>query len=146
VLHLYGNAPDMLKRQNQPVDHRDQARPRRRILLIDDDPDAALFATHVLTTRGGFDVTHAANAAGALRAAATGHWDLVLTEAEVRGLTGTELVAAMRRLTPASPVVVLTAHVPDEATAAELRRHADAFLSKPVRIDCLIATVTALAG
>jgi CheY-like chemotaxis protein len=136
----------MLRRKYQPVDLSDQARLRRRILLIDDDPDAALFATHVLTTRGQCDVTHAADAAAGLRAAAAGRWDLVLTEVEVRGLTGTELLHALRRLAPALPIVILTAHMPAEATAAELRSHADAFLSKPVRIDCLIATVITLTG
>jgi DNA-binding response OmpR family regulator len=136
----------MLRSQYQQVDHRDQARPRRRILLIDDDPDAALFATYVLTTRGHFDVTHAAGAAAGLRAAATERWDLVLTEVEVRGLTGTELLQGLRQLTPALPIVVLTAHMPPEATAAELRGHADAFLTKPVRIDCLVTTVIALTG
>jgi CheY-like chemotaxis protein len=132
--------------QYQPVDQSDQARQRRRILVIDDDPDAALFATYVLTTRGHCDVTHAADAATGLRAAATGRWDLVLTEVEVRGLTGTGLVAALRRLTPALPIVVLTAQLPPDATADELRGHADAFLTKPVRIDRLITTVAALAG
>jgi DNA-binding response OmpR family regulator len=124
----------------------DLPRPRRRILLIDDDPDAALFTTHVLTTRGPFDVTHAADPAAALRAAAAAHWDLVLTEAQLPGVSCLELLLGLRRLAPALPVAVLTSHVATEAAVTELRGHAAAILHKPVRIDDLIAAVTALTS
>ena len=53
---------------------------RARILLVEDDPEAALFAFHVLTKRAQFDVTHTADPAVALELAAAGHWDLVLTD------------------------------------------------------------------
>lgn len=120
------------------------AAPRARILLVENDPDAALFAIHVLGTRGGFDVTHAADTADALRLAATQAWDLVLTDLELPGMTGLELLRALRRLAPGLPVAVLTAQHPAEAQAAEVRGLADAFLYKPVPVDDLIATVTAL--
>jgi FixJ family two-component response regulator len=42
----------------------------------------------------------------------------------------------------ALPVVVITSHV--HLRTAALRRRADEFLTKPVRIDQLLATVTAL--
>ena len=115
---------------------------RARILLVEDDPEAALFAVHVLTKRAQFDVTHTADPAVALDLAAAGHWDLVLTDFELPGMTGLELLDALRRIAPALPVVVITSHV-HLRTAALLRR-ADEFLTKPVRIDQLLATVTAL--
>jgi len=34
---------------------------RGRIILVEDDPEAALFAVHVLTKRAQFDVTHTAD-------------------------------------------------------------------------------------
>jgi CheY-like chemotaxis protein len=116
-----------------------------RILLIDDDPDAALFASHVLADRGGYDVTHAADAPSAFRLAAGGPWDLVLTEAGLPGLTGPDLVAAVRRLAPATPVAVLTGHALDDDTAA-MRGTAVVVLEKPVTIGRLIGTVTSLVG
>src|SRR5260370_33331633 len=42
-----------------------------RILVVDDDPKAALFAVYVLANRARFDVTHPAEPAAALRLAVT---------------------------------------------------------------------------
>jgi DNA-binding response OmpR family regulator len=118
---------------------------RGRILLVEDDPDAALFAVHVLANRGRFEVTHTADPAVALRLAAAEHWDLVLTDLDLPGMTGLELLGALRRVAPALPVAVVTAHAPGATTAALLRL-ADEYLEKPLRADQLIATATALIG
>jgi CheY-like chemotaxis protein len=117
---------------------------RGRILLVEDDPEAALFAVHVLTKRAQFDVTHTADPAVALRLAAAGHWDLVLTDLELPGMTGLELLHALRQVAPALPVAVVTAHAPVGTTHEALLSEADAYLSKPLRIDQLISTATDL--
>jgi CheY-like chemotaxis protein len=116
------------------------AAPRGRILVIEDDPDAALFAVHVLARRGNFDVTHMADPAAAVGLAAAEHWDLVLTDMDMPGMTFPELLGELRRVAPALPVAVLTAH----AEESELRHGAEAFLTKPVRIEQLIATASSL--
>ena len=41
------------------------------------------------------------------RLAADGHWDLLLTDLDMLGMTGLELLAALRQLAPALPVVVV---------------------------------------
>ena len=74
---------------------------RGRILVVEDDPEAALFAVHVLAHQGQFDVTHTADPAVALRLAADEHWDLVLTDMEMPGMTGLELLCALREVAPA---------------------------------------------
>jgi CheY-like chemotaxis protein len=85
------------------------AGPRGRILLIEDDPDAALFAVYVLANRGQFEVTHTADPAAALRLAAAEHWDLVLTDLDLPGMTGLELLGALRQVAPALPVPAVKA-------------------------------------
>jgi CheY-like chemotaxis protein len=117
---------------------------RGRILLVEDDPEAALFAVTVLSKRGQFEVTHTADPAVALELAAARCWDLVVTDMEMPGMTGLELLDALRRIAPALPVAVVTAHV-HLRTAALLRR-ADEFLTKPVRVDQLLAMATTLTG
>ncbi len=99
---------------------------------------------HVLGKRGQFEVTHTADPAVALELAATGCWDLVLTDVDMPGMTGLELLDALRRISPTLPVAVLTAHA--HLSPAALRGRADEFLTKPVRIDLLLATATALIG
>ena len=117
---------------------------RGRILLVEDDPEAALFAVTVLSKRGHFEVTHTADPAVALELAAAECWDLVVTDMEMPGMTGLELLDALRRISPALPVAVVTAHA-HLRTAALLRR-ADEFLTKPVRVDQLLAMATTLIG
>jgi DNA-binding response OmpR family regulator len=117
---------------------------RGRILLVEDDPDAALFAVYVLGVRGQFDVTHTADPAVALQLVAAGGWDLVVTDVEMPGMNGLDLLDALRRVAPALPVAVVSAHVHLRATA--LLGRADDFLAKPLRVDQLLATATALIG
>jgi DNA-binding response OmpR family regulator len=119
---------------------------RGRILIVEDDPDAALYAMHVLGNRGRFEVTHTADAAAALRLAATKPWDLVLTEVKVAGMTGLELLEGLREAAPGLPVAVITGHVIAGDLMAALRSRADEYLIKPVGVDRLIATAAALTA
>jgi CheY-like chemotaxis protein/LmbE family N-acetylglucosaminyl deacetylase len=120
--------------------------PPGRILLIEDDPVAAHFAMQVLGKRGGFDVRHTPDPAVALQLAGSEAWDLVLTDAELPGMTGLELLAALRQLAPALPVAVITAHEAADPAVQPLRAAADEFLQKPVRPQQLRATAAALAA
>ena len=81
-----------------------------RILVVEDDPEAAGYLLHVLRNRGGFEVTHIADPAAALDRARAEHWDLVLTDVEMPGMTGIELLEAVREIAPQLPVAVVTAH------------------------------------
>ena len=81
----------------------------------------------------------------ALRLAADEHWDLVVTDLDMPGMTGLELLGALRQLAPALPVAVVSAHVLDGAPAG-LLGPADRYLEKPLRVDELIATATVLIG
>ncbi len=123
----------------------DDGRPGR-ILLVEDDAVAAHFALHVLGKRGGFDVTHTPDPAVALRHVSSADWDLVLTDAELPGMTGLEFLAALRRLSPDLPIVVITAHEAADIAMRELREQSDEFLQKPVRPDRLLAVAAALVA
>jgi CheY-like chemotaxis protein len=117
---------------------------RRRLLLVDDDPDAALFFTHVLTRQGGFDVTHRPDPHAALQLARCEHWDLVVTDLDLPGMTGLELIAALRSAGRALPVLLVTARDPRYLPPAT---HApDALLAKPVPAARLLATAATLVA
>jgi CheY-like chemotaxis protein len=125
----------------------DPGGPRGRILVVEDDPEAALYAVHVLSRMGHFDVAHTPDPAVALQRATSEQWDLVLTDLDMPGMTGLELLAELRQAVPALPVAVITAHVISSGTAEELRKSADAFLEKPVPPDRLVAVAaTLIAG
>ena len=122
----------------------DLGRPRGRILVVEDDSEAAYYAVHVLTRMGHFNVVHTFDPVVALYRATAESWDLVLTDVDLPGMTGLELLAALREAVPALPVAVITAHITSSANADALRKSADAFLEKPVPPARLVAVVTAL--
>jgi two-component system, NtrC family, response regulator HydG len=120
--------------------------PPARILVVEDDPEAAEYLVHVLGNQGGFEVVHAADPSEALGRAAVGDWDLVLTDVEMPGMTGLELLGQLREIAPQLPVAVVTAHASVDYAVQALRHSADEFLEKPVRPDRLLATVAALVA
>ena len=115
------------------------------ILVVEVDPEAALFAVHVLANRCRFEVIHTADPVVALRLATDEPWDLLVTDLDMPGMTGLELLGALRQVAPGLPVAVVSAHALDGAPAG-LLGHADRYLEKPLRVDQLIATATALIG
>jgi LmbE family N-acetylglucosaminyl deacetylase/ActR/RegA family two-component response regulator len=123
-----------------------QPTPRGRILLVEDDPDTARFIVHVLGARAGFDIEHVSTPLVALPRIGPERWDLVITDIEMPGMSGIELLETLRRQAPALPVAVVTAHVTMANTLGALRGRADEFLQKPLRPDVLIDTVTTLVS
>jgi DNA-binding NtrC family response regulator len=121
------------------------AEPRGRILMVEDDPDHAFYALEVLQRRGGFEVVHVTDPTEALRRAGEA-WDLVLTDVEMPGMTGLELLESLRQVAPGLPVAVVTAHGGVSNLAAALRSSADEFLQKPLAPDQLTGTVAALVA
>jgi DNA-binding response OmpR family regulator len=117
-----------------------------RILMVEDDAVMAHFMTHVLARRGGFEVSHTPDPAIALERARAQSWDLVLTDVELPGMTGLELLQELRRACPGVPVGVVTAHKATEVTMRDLRDQADQFLEKPIQPDRLQEAVTALVA
>jgi LmbE family N-acetylglucosaminyl deacetylase/CheY-like chemotaxis protein len=115
-----------------------------RILVVEDDPVSAMFVTHVLAKRGGFDVTHTPDPRMALEWARSQTWDLVITDVEMPGMTGLELLEQLRRSSPELPVAVITAYASVDYAVRALRSDADEFLEKPVRPEHLISAATAL--
>ena len=115
---------------------------RGRVLVVEDDPDTARFEVEVLRL-GGFDVTHTPDPAEALRRAREG-WDLVVTDVQMPGMSGLELLEALRRVAPDLPVAVVTAYATVNNVVTALHSRADDFLQKPLMPDKLLATATAL--
>jgi LmbE family N-acetylglucosaminyl deacetylase len=120
--------------------------PAARILLVEDDPDSAEYVLHVLRGHGGDEVTHVLAPGAALEAVRDGRWDLVLTDVEMPGMTGLELLGRLREIDPLLPVAVLTAHASVDYAVQALRNHADEFLEKPVTPDRLTAVVAGLVA
>jgi CheY-like chemotaxis protein len=124
-----------------------EAAARARILLVEDDPDLALFASHVLTRRGRFAVTHTPDPGTALALAADGSYQLVFVDLDLPVMSGLELIAALRRQQPGFPVVLLVPAALRACHTAALRAsRPDAVLAKPVPAFDLLAAAASLLG
>lgn len=115
-----------------------------RVLVVDDDPDLVLLVKVLLERRAQADVAVASNGVEALEAASAFHPDVVVTDIEMPGLNGIELLTELRRRTPDVGVVVMTAHVSVEHAVSALRAQADEFLQKPLDNAKMVETVQRL--
>ncbi len=117
-----------------------------RVVIVEDDPDVAQYAKTVLEKRGGCDVRTTGNPFDATALVADFEPDVVLTDIEMPGMTGLELMEQIRAVQPDLPIIVMTAHVSVDYAVAALRAQADEFLTKPIAAAELVATVQRLAA
>lgn len=115
-----------------------------RILVVDDDPDVALLVKTVLERRAGCVVDLAEDGSAAIARVSEVRPDVVVTDIEMPGLSGIDLLTELRRTIPTVPVIVMTAHVSVEYAVSALRAQADEFLTKPLDNARLVEAVTAL--
>jgi two-component system response regulator HydG len=121
----------------------DTSGPTGRILLVDDDPALGGYLARILR-RGGFDVVHELDSESALVRVQAEQWDLLMTDVEMPGMSGLELLDRVHELVPGLPVAVLTGHPSVDYAVSALRGAAAEFLSKPVSPVDLLAKATEL--
>jgi DNA-binding NtrC family response regulator len=121
---------------------------RGRILLIDDDRVFAIWVAQVVHKRGGYQLKHVPDPMAGLRCVENEPWDLVITDIELPGMNGFELLERIHLLEPGLPIAVMTAHaVVDGAVvgAATAERSATVeFMTKPVPSADLLSRVAVL--
>jgi two-component system response regulator PilR (NtrC family) len=117
------------------------ARSIPRVLVVDDEPDLRELLELTLV-RMGLDVDSAATVSEARAALSNTTYALCLTDMRLPDGSGMELVEAIGREFPATPVAVLTAFGSTDNAVAALKAGAFDYLSKPVALDHLRQLVT----
>ncbi|MHC4469524.1 MAG: sigma-54-dependent transcriptional regulator [Planctomycetota bacterium] len=112
----------------------------QRILLVDDDV-SLLRVTEKQLTDAGYEVTAVPSAEDALEAYSTEQVDLVVTDVEMPGMDGLELLAELKRREPEAAVLVITAYGNVERTVTAMKTGAADFLEKPFRRQSLLLSV-----
>ncbi|GMV81905.1 MAG: transcriptional regulator [Planctomycetota bacterium] len=103
-----------------------------RVLVIDDELLMREFLSESLQ-RLGCEVTTAPNGAdGVARLLEGAGFDLVLTDLRMDGMSGLEVLAAVREKSPRSLVAVITAHAEMDTVAEALNGGAFDYLTKPL--------------
>jgi LmbE family N-acetylglucosaminyl deacetylase/ActR/RegA family two-component response regulator len=116
-----------------------------RVLVVEDDELVAEIALAALATLN-VDAVHVADGRRALVRLTTDKWDLVVTDIELPGATGLQILEAAKDAAPGTPVILMTAHQQLDYAIAAVRGRADEFLVKPIDPEKLASTAKALLG
>jgi two-component system NtrC family response regulator len=111
------------------------------VLVVDDEESQRSVLAGFLRKRG-LQVSAAATAAEALEIARGSVLDLVLTDLRMPGMTGVELLEALRRQVPDLPVIVMTAFGTVANAVDAMKKGAADYLTKPIDLDELEVLVT----
>ncbi|HEV7239357.1 MAG TPA: response regulator [Thermoanaerobaculia bacterium] len=116
---------------------------KHRILIVDDDPGIRCLLVAYLR-REGFQMLEACNGRQALEEMRAGNADLVILDLMMPEVSGMDVLCeraadtSLRQI----PVIVVSANVRREVTAAVLGQDIRAVIAKPFDLDALLAIVT----
>jgi len=122
------------------------------ILVVDDEPDVEqLFRQQFRRDlrSGRFAMEFAQSAAAALEriaAAAERSLILILSDINMPGMSGLELLPRAKSLRPAVPIIMITAYGDAETKRKALERGAEALLTKPIDFGSLRSEIDLRVG
>ncbi|MEJ8568092.1 response regulator transcription factor [Elongatibacter sediminis] len=116
---------------------------RRRILVVEDEPDiAALVELHL--NDNDFDVAVARDGHEGMRLAFARNWDLVILDLRLPGPDGLSICRALRRDQRFVPILILTSKSAELDRVLGLNLGADDYVTKPFSVSELVARVKAI--
>jgi len=113
------------------------------ILIADDDASTRATIADVLREEG-HDVVTVSDGREAIDALERVDPALVVTDLHMPLVDGTELLGAVRKRNPGTPVVIITADGEAHARLQTGAVRADGYLLKPIDLDAMLAQVDAL--
>ncbi len=112
------------------------AAPKRRILVVDDEP-LVCDAVKMMLTFDGHTVRTTSNGAEALALFDKEAFDLVITDFAMPAMKGDELAVAIKARNPKQPVVMITAYAETLQSSGQKLKGVDFIISKPFLLENL---------
>ena len=119
---------------------------RTRVLVVEDDLDQARLLVRWLESTGLYEVTHAPSGSDGETMIRTGEWDVFVSDIELPGMSGLDLLRLAKEVLPDTPTLLITAHENFDYAVEAIQRRADDFLVKPLSRTAFLEKVAALAG
>ena len=110
-----------------------------RVLVIEDDP-AVRDSVQAFLEYFGYECEIAADGPNGLKRFEGHTWDLVITDLTLPGMTGWQVIDAIRGRVPRVPVIVITG-VDDPGVRTQARQSQVSLLLKPFGLDVLKAAL-----
>jgi DNA-binding NtrC family response regulator len=111
-----------------------------KLLIVDDDPAVVSWLEDELT-EAGYAVQSASSGAAALETLKERTFDVVVSDVEMPGLRGSELLARILERRPAQLVLLITAFGSIELAVESVRAGACDFIAKPFPIEALVQAI-----
>lgn len=109
--------------------------PGKKILVVDDEENIRSSLEEILS-RDGYHVTTVESGEAALHMLESErHFDVALIDLKMRGVSGIDVLKALRQHAPQTVAIVLTAHASLETAVEAVRQGAHDYLFKPCRPD-----------
>jgi two-component system response regulator HydG len=110
------------------------------VLVVDDHENMAASVAMSLRVAG-YDVTEAIGGEAALERLGSGAFDTVITDLRMDGVDGMHVLQAVQKLSPAPPVILMTAHATVDSAVAAMKAGAYEYITKPFEEDVLLLRV-----
>jgi DNA-binding response OmpR family regulator len=109
-------------------------------LIVDDNP-AITGLIELQMTKAGYRCDTAANGEEALEKINRADFDLVISDISMPGMTGLELLKAIKQKKPHLQVLIITGHATIDNAVEALRLGAINFITKPIRFNEVFETI-----
>src|SRR5271169_535160 len=116
-----------------------------RILIVDDDPGQRSLLNSFLRSQG-FETALADSGERALEMLRAGKFAMMISDVRMPGLSGLETLRRARQEHATLPVLLVTAFTDIRDAVAAMRDGAVNYLSKPIDLDELLASVRQATG
>jgi len=108
------------------------------ILIVDDDINTRTLVTDTIREEGFCCLTEVENGIEALECLRKEHFDLVISDIQMPGMSGIELLHRVKELDPSTSVIIMTGFPTIDLSIAAMKYGAVDFLAKPFKLDDLI--------
>ncbi|MCK4362763.1 MAG: PAS domain S-box protein [Dehalococcoidia bacterium] len=123
----------------------DEKDKKGRILIVDDD-ESSRRSLSLILGKNGYEVETAGTGREALEKAQQIFFNLTLLDIRLPDVEGTKLLAPLKEMHPGLAVIMITGYATVETAVQALTDGASAYVTKPLNMDEVLATVEGLLG
>ena len=118
---------------------------RPRVLVADDEAGIRDLLTKTLALAD-YDVDAAPDGRAALARLQSAAYDLLITDLKMPGMDGLALIRDARRLSPALPIIIITAYSTEANAIEAINLGVSGYLTKPFRIAKILSAAAKALG
>lgn len=112
----------------------------KKILIVDDDAGHRIMIKATLLERG-YEIFEASDGSEAVAMVEKRFFDLIMLDLKMKNMDGVEALKQIKKISPAIPVLIMTAYASVQTAVEALKLGAIDYLMKPLDIEKVIQTI-----